>query len=325
MARGRLKLFANRSGVQFANKLLFRLDVQLSKLETVDFADGESKVIIQDTVRGCDVYLVQNCFDPTSKRSVADNFFEMLQTGDALKRAGASKVTAIMPYHPFLRQDKSSGREPLTARLAADLISAAGFDNVMSSELHAEQIVGFYKKTKIDNLPSARFILAYFKQIHLDLNNNLVVMAPDAGGSKRAESYSRKLGVRAAQAFKVRSNTEANKIETLKVAGLVEGHDILIVDDMIDTGVSMVTLVEKLKEKGAKKISICCTHTLLTKDAIKNIKELGIDIIGTDTIPRSQEFKIDNPWYKEVSLASLFAKAIQNMNANQSFNELYYE
>ena len=152
MSRGMLKLFANRSGEHFAQKISRELNVPISKMETIDFADGESKVIIRDTVRGCDAYLVQNCFDPNSERSIVENFFEMLQTGDALRRAGASKVTAIMPHHPFLRQDKSSGREPLTARLVTDLISTAGFHNVISCELHAEQITGFYKRTKIDNI-----------------------------------------------------------------------------------------------------------------------------------------------------------------------------
>jgi len=294
-------------------------------METIDFADGESKVIIRDTVRGCDAYLVQNCFDPNSERSIVENFFEMLQTGDALRRAGASKVTAIMPHHPFLRQDKSSGREPLTARLVTDLISTAGFHNVISCELHAEQITGFYKRTKIDNLPSSRFIINYFKKLHPELEGNLVVMAPDAGGAKRAEFYAKKLNARAAQAFKTRSTTEANVVEELKVAGLVRGYDVLIVDDMIDTGGSIAKLVAKLWEKGVNNIAVCCTHALLNKNAIETLKSLGVTIIGTDTITRTDEFKQQNPWYKEVSLAPLFAKAIYNMNYDKSFSELYYE
>ncbi len=325
MSRGRLKLFANRSGEQFAQKLSRELNIPLSAMTTTDFADGESKVTIKDTVRGCDVYLVQNCFDPTSERSVVENFFEMLQTGDALRRAGASKVTAILPFHPFLRQDKSSGREPLTARLATDLIRTSGFHNVISCELHAEQIVGFYKVTKIDNLPSSRFLISYYKQQHPELNGNLVVMAPDAGGAKRAEFYAKKLGARAAQAFKTRSVTEANVVEELKVAGLVRGYDVLIVDDMIDTGGSIAKLVHKLREKGVNNISVCCTHPLLNKEAGEKLKELGVIVIGTDTIPRTAEFKQQNPWYKEVSLAPLFAKAIYNMNYDKSFSELYYE
>ena len=325
MSRGRLKLFANRSGEYFAQKLSRELSIPISQLETIDFADGESKVVIKDTVRGCDVYLVQNCFDPNTKRSIIDNFFEMLQTGDALRRAGAAKVTAILPYHPFLRQDKSSGREPLTARLATDLIGTSGFHNVISCELHAEQIVGFYKATKIDNLPSSRFLISYYTRLHPELNGNLVVMAPDAGGAKRAEFYAKKLNARAAQAFKTRINDEANKIEGLKVAGLVGGCDVLIVDDMIDTAGSMIKLVEKLKEKGVNNISICCTHPLFNKDAIEILRNSGMVVIGTDTIPRTETFKRENPWYKEVSLAPLFAKAIYNMNYDKSFSELYYE
>jgi ribose-phosphate pyrophosphokinase len=325
MSRGMLKLFANRSGEHFAQKLSRELNVPISDMATLDFADTESKVMIKDSVRGCDVYLVQNCFDPDSGRSVAENFFEMLQTGDALRRAGASKLTAVMPYHPYLRQDKSSGREPLTARLATDLIRTSGFHNVISTELHAEQIVGFYKATKIDNLPSSRFLISFYKQLHPDRNGNLVVMAPDAGGAKRAEFYARKLNARAAQAFKIRDNSAANVIEELKVAGLVRGYDVLIVDDMIDTGGSVAKLVEKLREKGVNNISVCCTHPLLNKDAGEKLKDLGVTVIGTDTITRTKEFKQENPWYKEVSLAPLFAKAIYNMNYDKSFSELYYE
>ena len=322
MSRGKLKLFANRSGGQFADKISKRLRIKVSPLKTIDFADGETKVIIEDSVRGCDVYLVQCCFDPNSNRNVYQNFFELLQTGDALKRAGASKITAILPYHPFSRQDKSNGREPLTARLAVDLIETSGFDNVITSDLHAPQMVGFYKKTKIDNLPASEYLIKEFKKVYTS-KNNLVVMAPDAGGAKRAELYAINLNARAAQAFKIRSNSEANKIEQLKVAGLVEGYNVLIIDDMIDTAGSLKSLVEKLKTKNVKTIYACCTHALLNKNAISLINELGINLVASDTIPRNGEFKLNNKWYKEVSLAELFAKAINHLNNDKSVSELY--
>lgn len=323
MSRGCLKLFANRSGEQFAEKLSRELNVPISEMKTLDFADGESKIILKESVRGCDAYLTQNCFDPTSGRSIYKNFFELLQAGDALRRAGANKVTALLPYHPFARQDKSTGREPLTARLAADLMTVAGFDNVICSDLHAKQIVGFYKKTKIDNLPASNILSSHFREKFPEINGNLVVMAPDAGGAPRAEFYARRLQCRAAQAFKLRSNYEANYVEKLKVAGLVKGHNVLIVDDMIDTGGSIVKLVKELKEKEVNKILICCTHALLNKDAVEHLNSLGADVIATDTIPRQEEFGQQYPWYKEISLAPLFAKAVFNLNQDKSVSELY--
>jgi len=164
MSRGQLKLFANRSGESFASKIAKELRVKISVMDTVDFADGETKICLKDRVRGCDVYVVQNCFDPTSKRNVRENFFELLQAGDAFKMAGASKVTAIMPYHPFSRQDKSTGRECLTASMAARIIESSGFDNVICSDLHSAQMIGFYRGTKIDNLPSSEYLISKFKK-----------------------------------------------------------------------------------------------------------------------------------------------------------------
>ena len=314
-------MFTNRSGQNFAEKLSKELNIPISSLETFDFADGESKIIVNDSVRGCDAYLVQNCFDPNSKRSVQDNLLELLQAGDALKRAGASKLTAILPFHPFSRQDKSFGREPLTARLIADLIEVTGFDNLITSELHAKQIEGFYKKTKLDNLPATHLLVSQFKEDFPEVNGDLVVISPDAGGAKRAEHFAKKLNSRAAQAFKIRRNP--NEVEELKVAGLVENYNVLIIDDMIDTGGSVVKLVEKLKAKKTNKILVCCTHSLLNKNAVENLKNSGINLISTDSIERTEEFKNNNNWYKEISLAPLFAQVIKNLNENKSVSGLY--
>lgn len=322
MSRGQLKLFSNRSGERFAKKVAKELRVDVSPMRTVDFADSETKICLDDSVRGCDVYVVQNCFDPTSKRSVRENFFEMLQAGDAFKMAGASKATAIMPYHPFSRQDKSTGRECLTASLAARLIEASGFDNVICSDLHSAQMIGFYRDAKIDNLPASDYLIAKFRELYGDLER-LVVIAPDAGGAKRAELYAKKLHARPAQAFKIRSSDEANKVEELKVAGLVEDYNLLVVDDMIDTAGSLKKLVEKLKDKRVKHIYVCCTHPLLNGKATFILRELELEILTADTIPRTERFLRANPWYKEVSLAPLFARAVHNINNDQSVSELY--
>lgn len=200
MTRGKLKLFSNFSGNIFANRLVKELkrlnpDIKKSKITTINFADGESKQVIEETVRGADVYLVQNCLDRYSKNSINDNFFEMCQAVYALKGAGASKVTSVMPYHPYLRQDKTSGREPITARLAINFIESSGFDNVISAELHADQIEGFYDKVKIDNLRASNFLIEYLKNSLKDDPENTVVISPDSGGAPRAEHYAKKTGL----------------------------------------------------------------------------------------------------------------------------------
>ena len=323
MSRGRIKLFANRSGMHFAEKLSRELNINLSQMGTLDFANGESKILLKDSARGCDVYIIQSCFDPTSSRNIYQNFFELLQAGDAMRRSGANKITAVLPEIPFSRQDKSTGREPLTARLAADMIEASGFDNVITSDLHAKQIVGFYEKAKIDNLPASHVLASMFRELYPEVNGDLVCISPDVGGAARAEYYARRLECRAAQAFKMRSTKIANEVETLKVAGLVRGHNILIVDDMVDTAGSIVKLHEKLTEKDVTKVMICCTHALLNGPAIERLNSIGCDLITTDTIPRDENFKKENPWYKEISLAPLFAKAIYNINHDQSVSDLY--
>ncbi len=333
MARGKLKLFSNRSGSNFANKLVNELNnlyhessyrVDKSTVSNLDFADGESKQIIEETVRGVDAYLVQNCLDKYSKRSIQDNFFEMCQTAYALKGAGARNVTGVMPYHPFLRQDKSKGREPITARLAINWIESSGFDNIITSDMHADQIVGFYDKVKVDNLRASNVLIEYLKNNLKGDVRNTVIIAPDAGGAPRSQYFAKNLGCRAAQSFKMRSNRKANHIDVLKIAGYVKDKNIIVVDDMIDTGGSIDRVVNELKRKKAKGITVCCTHSIFSEPAIEKLSKLEVEVIGTDTIPRDKFFKNNNNWYTNISLAPLFAKAIYNINNDLSVSDLYY-
>jgi ribose-phosphate pyrophosphokinase len=333
MARGKLKLFSNRSGYDFTNRLVNELNklspesrysVERGKITNIDFADGESKQIVEETVRGVDAYLVQNCLDKYSKRSIQDNFFEMCQTAYALKGAGASNVTGVMPYHPFLRQDKSKGREPITARLAINWIESSGFDNIITSDMHADQIVGFYDNVKVDNLRASNVLIEYLSNSMKDDPKNTVIIAPDAGGAPRSESFAKHLGCRAAQSFKMRSNRKANHIDVLKIAGRVKDKNIIIVDDMIDTGGSIDKLVKELRRKKAKDITVCCTHSIFSNPAVDRLSKLEVEVIGTDTIPHNRNFKKENKWYTDISLAPLFAKAIYNINNDFSVSDLYY-
>jgi ribose-phosphate pyrophosphokinase len=334
MSRGQIKLYANRSGEQFAQRIskelsfLYGYQVPVSPLGTEDFADGEVKTRIKksngedpnDTVTGRDVYLVQSCFDPTSERSISDNFFEFLITIDALKRSGANKITAVLPFHPFCRQDRHKEREPLTARLAINLMERAGVNNVITCDMHSEQLGGFFDSARITNLKAKRLFFRYLREYHSDHLENLAVIPPDVGASKRGEDYAKEFKARVAQAFKVRPEDGVNKIEKISVKGDIEGRNILVPDDMVDTAGTIEELFNYLRDKGVMKSIVCCTHALLNGPAIERIRKSNVILLTTDSIPRTEEFKIHNPWYKEVSLAPSFAQIIYKLNHNQSLS-----
>ncbi|MDA3855652.1 MAG: ribose-phosphate diphosphokinase [Candidatus Woesearchaeota archaeon] len=277
-ARGDLKLFANRSGEGFANRLVSHISAnplinpgfRLSPLETLDFANSEIRPEAQESVRGSDVYLVQNCFDPTSKRSIQDNLFESLATVNALRHAGAAYVNLIIPEFPYARQEKPSGRQPITAKMVADFISTAGATNVLTADLHADQISGFFDPTvtKIDNLRASKVFLPEIRSLFSkDRLEDMVVMGPDAGGTPRAQYYAKQLCANTALAFKKRSYAKANHVEELNVVGDFEGKDILIIDDMIDTVGTIKAVVEKLRDEKAKDIYVMATHPLFNNPA----------------------------------------------------------
>lgn len=335
MLRGEIRLYGNRSGEQFAQKLsgeltkLYERDIPVSRLLTEDFADGEVKTILvkrngvdpDDTVTGKDVYLVQSCFDPTTDRSIKDNFLEFLITVDALKRNGANKITAVLPYHPFCRQDRYKEREPLTARLAINLMERAGINNTITCDMHSDQIGGFYDEARITNLKAKRLFFAYLKEYYSEFLENLTVIPPDAGASGRGQDYAIEFRSRIAQAFKVRSRKQVNKIDQLTVKGDFEGHNILIPDDIVDTGGTLQELFNYLRPKGTLDSLVCCTHALLNSPALDRMVGAEATLLTTDSIPRTEEFKEHNDnWYREVSLAPSFAKIIHRLNHNQSLS-----
>jgi ribose-phosphate pyrophosphokinase len=336
--RGKLKIFANRSGEAFAQNVITTLNeymssvvnpinLGLNKIKHTDFADGDYKPEIETSVRGCDCYLVQNCFDPTSSRSNSDNFMEALSGVYALKSAGAKKVTLIMPLHPYSRQDKAKTREPITMRLAADLVATSGADNVLTTDLHADQETGFYdpvKGAKVDNLRFSKILVPELRKIYTPSElEKLVVMGPDSGGAPRAEHYAKQLGTEMAHAYKKRSYSVANHVDKLKVLGSFKGRNVFVIDDMIDTGGSIVALVRELRKKGAMDIRVAATHLLLNKDAVKNLSELEIEIMGSDSVPRMSEFWKENPSFRVISQASLYARAIYNLNHHDSLKPVY--
>ncbi len=327
MGRGRLLMFANRSGEYFATEVIKHINniskekIELGKLKTVDFANGELKPMLKESVRGADVYLIQCCFDPQSKRSVHDNFFEMCATVDALTRAGARNITLIMPHHPFLRQDHQLRREPITARLATDFITISGADSVITTEMHQKQIEGFYKKTKIDNLKTAKFLADYIKKEY-DIKDT-IILAPDAGAAKKAQDFAGYLELEIAQGFKIRNYEGVNDVTKLEIVGDIKDKNVIIPDDMIDTAGTCLKIYKRLKELGAKKIMFCCTHALLNNPAIDRIQQMNADLICTDSIWHGKEFYKQNKNIKVVSLAGLYAKVIYHVNKDIGVSSLY--
>ncbi len=329
MGRGRLIVFANRSGEYFANKLINELNklrpeenLESGKIETMNFSNEESKVTIKETVRGADVYLVQSCYDPLSTRSINDNFFEMCCTIDALKRAGARYVTLVMPFHPYLRQDKMSEREPITARLAVEFIKVAGADAVITADMHTKQIEGFYHKVTSDNLTSQILFCKYIKE--RNQLESYVVLAPDAGATRTADEFAEMLKLDRVQVSKHRNYSIPNCVDEITLVGSVKNKNVLIFDDMIDTAGTIKKIIDEIKSKGAQKITICATHGLLTGPAIERLKDIDGEIIITDTIYRGPNFTKENPEYKIISIAPIFANAIDNLNKDSSVSKVYH-
>jgi ribose-phosphate pyrophosphokinase len=226
MGRGELKIFANRSGEEFAKRILRELNkikddpIKLGALETRDFANQETLATINETIRGADVYLIQNCQDPNSKRSVHDNFIELCQTARGMKQSGANKITLVIPMLPYSRQDRKNGRQAITARWTADIMKVSGVDNVITADLHSDQIEGFYDgRIHIDNLKASAVFLNYIKE-KIYNSDTTVFLAADVGASKKTQYYAKKLGTREiAQAFKTRS--VPNQVDAIKIAGYV--------------------------------------------------------------------------------------------------------
>lgn len=328
MGRGELKVFANRSGEAFAKRVLEELNkirddkISLGSIETRDFANKECLATIKETIRGADVYLIQSCQDLNSKRSIHDNFTELCQTAMGMKQSGANKITAVIPSLPYSRQDRKDGRQVITARWAADVMKVSGINNVITADLHSDQIEGFYGgKIHIDNLRASIIFLKYIKE-NLYNPKTTVFLAADVGGSKKTQYYAKKFGTREiAQAFKTRP--EANEVDSIKIAGYVDRKDLIIIEDMVDTAGTLEKVEKEVKRKGANKITAFCTHPIFSGLAIERLSNLSINVIGTDTIIRNKEFFEQNPWYKEISIAPLFARAIHNLNKDLSISDLY--
>jgi ribose-phosphate pyrophosphokinase len=309
-----LKIFSGNSNPALVEQICKTLEIHTGEAIIDKFSDGEIRVEISENVRGADVFVIQSGADP-----INDNIMELLIMIDALKRASAKRITAVLPYYPYSRQDrKNKPRVPITARLMADLITRAGANRVLTMDLHAGQIQGFFD-IPVDNLYGSPILVPAVKEL-FD-KENLVIVSPDAGGVPRARAYAEKLGASLALIDKRR--TGVNEAKAMNIIGCVEGKDTLILDDMIDTAGTLVESVSKLNEEGAKSVSACATHAILSGPAIERINSSQLEnVIVTDTLPLSSAAEKCTK-IQLVSAEKLFAKAIRNIHNEDAMSDLF--
>lgn len=301
-----IKIFAGRSSQVLANKIATAYGIPLGDVKVTEFSDGEFQPSFEETVRGMDVFIIQSTTPPV------DNLFELLLMIDAAKRASAHKITAVCPYFGFARQDrKDKPRVAIGAKLVANMLMAAGVDRVMTMDLHADQIQGFFE-VPVDHLYGSTI---FFQEIEKLNNGNLIMAAPDAGGAKRANSYAKKLDVGLAICHKHRK--QPNEIAEMTVIGDVVGKDVVLVDDMCDTAGTLTKAADLFMSKGAKSVRAFCTHAVLSGPAYERIEQSNLtELIVTDTIPLKQQCsKI-----RVLTVSDLFADVIKRMMHNQSIS-----
>ena len=309
----RMEVFACRNSRPLAEKIAKSLGVELGKSSFLEFSDGEFQPAFDESVRGATVYIVQSTNPPV------ENLFELLLMIDAAKRASAHKVIAVMPYFGWARQDrKDRPRVPIGAKLVANLLTVAGCDRVMTCDLHADQIQGFFD-VPVDHVYGSTVFLPYIKSLGLE---NLSIAAPDMGGAKRANTYGKRLDVPMIICHKTRA--KANVVESITAIGDVKDRNIVIVDDMIDTAGTLCKAAAVLKEMGARSVRACATHGVLSGAAYDNIQNSCLEeVIVTDTIPLSQDPSKPKGKITVLSIAPLFAEVINCVYNNQSIGPVF--
>jgi len=313
MATYGMKIFSGNSNLELAQKICDSLEIPLGRALVSTFSDGEIRVEIGENVRGADVFVVQSGAPP-----VNDHLMELLVMIDALKRASARRITAVIPYYSYSRQDrKNKPRVPITARLVADLITSVGTDRILTMDLHAGQIQGFFD-IPVDNLYASPILLPYIRE---HFNHNLVVVSPDAGGVPRARAYAQRLPAGLALIDKRR--VDVNQAEVMHIIGDVAGKTAIILDDMADTAGTLVEATRALLDRGASEVHACVTHPVLSGPAVERIEKSDLkSLVVTDTLPlRPQAAHCDK--IKVVSAARLFSQAIKSIHNEDSISSLF--
>ena len=311
-----IKIFAGNSNPKLALDICKKLGTQLGNAEVGTFSDGEKSVSIYETVRGSDVFVVQSTCSP-----VNDNLMELLIMIDAMRRASAGRVTAVIPYFGYARQDrKTKPRDPISAKLVANLITRAGADRVLTMDLHANQIQGFFD-IPVDNLLGSPIFVRHFMQKYADCHDEVMVVSPDVGSVARARAFAQKLDMPLAIVDKRRQ--KANSSEVMNIIGDVRDKRVILLDDMVDTGGSLCGAAKALVEiGGAKSVTACASHGVLSGPAVQRIQESVIDeVIFLDTIPARPDVNCDK--IKYLSVAEMFAEAIERIYEEISVSKLF--
>jgi ribose-phosphate pyrophosphokinase len=309
----KFKIFCGTANEALADEVCAFLGMTRGQAQVTRFKDGEVYLQIQENVRGADVFVIQ----PTC-RPVDEHLMELLLMMDALKRASARRITAVIPYFGYARQDrKDKPRVPISAKLVADLLTTAGADRALIVDLHAPQLQGFFN-IPVDHLFASPVLVDHFKRLNLP---NLTVVSPDAGGVERARFFAKKMD--AALAIMDKRRVEVNVAEIMHVIGDVEGQTCLVIDDLIDTAGTLVKTAAALMEKGANEVYACCSHPVLSGPAVENISKSCIkEVVVTNTIPLNAEAKAE-PKIKVLSIAGLIGRAIQSIHEETSVSKLF--
>lgn len=312
-----IKIFSGRANPLLSKEIVKELGLELGKIKIKPFADGELYVQVQESVRGCEVFLIHPTHPP-----VNENLLELFIIIDALKRASAHTINVIMPYYGYARQDrKAAGREPITSKLVAKLIGASGADRVVCLDLHSEQIIGFFD-TLVDHVHATPVMIDYIKRFIG--TENLVIVSPDVGGVARARAYAKRLNDSPiAIVDKRRMHDQQNVVEVMNVIGDVKGKVAILIDDLVDTAGTMTKAAQLLKDQGALKIYACATHGILSDPAFERIESSPIEeLVITNSIPLAPMW-IQSQKIKQVSVAPFLAEAIRRIYTGDSVSGLF--
>ena len=313
MAIHKIKFFAGRNSRYLAEKIVASYGTTLGDSEILQFSDGEFQPFYNESIRGCTVFIIQSTFPPS------DNLMELLMMIDAARRASAYKVIAVMPYFGWARQDrKDRPRVPIGAKLVANLLVAAGVDRIMTMDLHADQIQGFFD-VPVDALYASGIFIPYIQSLNIE---DLSIAAPDMGGAKRANAYAKHLQTPIIISHKERA--KANVVGSMTAIGEVEGRNVIIVDDMIDTAGTICMAADMLMERGAKSVRAAITHPVLSGKAYDRINASALEeVITTDTIPLKQTEDLHK--FTVLSVAPIFADVIERVHNYKPISSIFYK
>lgn len=310
-----IKVFTGNANPELAKKIAHVLGGELAEAHVGQFSDGETFVKIGEIVRGVDCFIINSTSNP-----VNDHLMELLIMIDALRRASAGRITAVMPYYGYARQDrKARARDPISARLVADLIQAAGADRVLTMDLHSPQIQGFFT-VPVDHMLGSPLLVKYYREKITQVNGDFVMVSPDVGSVKRTRTMAEELNIPIAIVDKRRP--DANVSEVMNIIGDVKGKNVILVDDMTDTAGTLTNAAAALVEQGAGRVFACCTHPVLSGPAIERINQSSIEeLVVLDTIELEEEKKIEK--IKQLTVSEILGNAIRRIHNNQSVSKLF--